>query len=299
MKHFLKLLETVNQQGGVYSCNPMKDRKSEWTIDPMMSQEFVKLSKRCQPFVFSSVNATPMEVDLSAKAAVGTQRSLINLETIDAPFPIFSIEMIDGPITSPRPNDNPVYTDCLMVTENPHADSIFKYFVFALSRFERPGKEPKYFASVDITLDLKGNGDHEMTGEGMLVLDIEDRKYLPNSVMLEIVRKFLDRLDQEAAGAERVNERIKIRSAGQKEIVKIKRLIHVAPKKYKSDYATKTQKEIEWSHRWFSRGHWRKLPEGMLGKNREGDYVEVGRTWVTESIKGPEHKELVSKVRKV
>jgi hypothetical protein len=119
---------------------------------------------------------------------------------------------------------------------------------------------------------------------------------MPNQVMLSIVRSFLDRLSNEAAGQEKVTARIKVRSGGNKEIVKIKRLIHIAPKSQKASYEKGTR-EIEWSHRWFSRGHWRELPKGQLGKNRQGLYAELGRTWVTESIKGPERKDLIQKTR--
>lgn len=42
--------------------------------------------------------------------------------------------------------------------------------------------------------------------------------------------------------------------------------------------------KIDWKHSWSVVGHWRKIKK--LGKNRVGEYCEVGRTWVNPSIKG-------------
>lgn len=44
--------------------------------------------------------------------------------------------------------------------------------------------------------------------------------------------------------------------------------------------------DIEWKHSWRVRGHWRKISTSMLGKDREGDYSIVGRTWIKDFVKG-------------
>ena len=54
--------------------------------------------------------------------------------------------------------------------------------------------------------------------------------------------------------------------------------------------------EMQWSHRWRVRGHWR-VYEGGLGKDTRGVYNQSGRTWVTNHIKGPEDKLLIEKHR--
>lgn len=54
---------------------------------------------------------------------------------------------------------------------------------------------------------------------------------------------------------------------------------------------------ISWSHRWESRGHWRRVP--TVGKDRAGEYCVKGFTWVSQSIKGPEDAPLVVKTRVV
>lgn len=55
-------------------------------------------------------------------------------------------------------------------------------------------------------------------------------------------------------------------------------------------------KQLDFSHRFEVRGHWRKTT-GVLGKNREGEYVVQGYTWVKAHIKGPEDKPVVKKTR--
>jgi hypothetical protein len=45
----------------------------------------------------------------------------------------------------------------------------------------------------------------------------------------------------------------------------------------------KNSKNIEWSHAWKVRGHWRYFSNNdQLGKNRHGERLEKGRTWVME-----------------
>lgn len=55
--------------------------------------------------------------------------------------------------------------------------------------------------------------------------------------------------------------------------------------------------KMDFSHRFFRRGHWRRIEVNKIGKNRSGEYIEVGRTWVLEAIVGDEAKPLITKQR--
>jgi hypothetical protein len=44
--------------------------------------------------------------------------------------------------------------------------------------------------------------------------------------------------------------------------------------------------KVDWKHQWRVRGHWRKISQNMIGKDREGNYAIVGHTWVKDFIKG-------------
>jgi hypothetical protein len=56
-------------------------------------------------------------------------------------------------------------------------------------------------------------------------------------------------------------------------------------------------KGIEFSHRFLRRGHWRKLKNTTLGKDREGNRNQVGRTWVNHYEVGDKSLKLVKKIR--
>jgi hypothetical protein len=53
--------------------------------------------------------------------------------------------------------------------------------------------------------------------------------------------------------------------------------------------------KIIWSHRWEVMGHWRKV--AAIGKNRDGEYIVPGHTWVKECVKGNVEKPIVKKTR--
>ena len=62
--------------------------------------------------------------------------------------------------------------------------------------------------------------------------------------------------------------------------------------KYKS---IRTTGNLEYSYCFRTRGHWRRINEGTLGKDRNGNYNVKGYTWVTEYVKGK--GELFKRVR--
>ena len=50
-------------------------------------------------------------------------------------------------------------------------------------------------------------------------------------------------------------------------------------------------------HQYEVMGHWRKLKENSIGKDREGMRTVKGYTWVSSFIKGPEGTALIKKIR--
>ena len=96
-------------------------------------------------------------------------------------------------------------------------------------------------------------------------------------------------------GNVKMRERIRLKDeSGQKYIHKINNVIYLAPKKGREDSID--HYEVDWSHQWRVRGHWRVLVDG-IGKDRQGDYGVKGFTWVKDHTKGPENTQLVEKVR--
>ena len=56
-------------------------------------------------------------------------------------------------------------------------------------------------------------------------------------------------------------------------------------------------RHIDFTHRFLRRGHWRKLNENQIGKNRDGKRTEKGRTWVNNCEVGNTDLPLIKKVR--
>lgn len=77
----------------------------------------------------------------------------------------------------------------------------------------------------------------------------------------------------------------------------IRRIVRIVPKTQRRDTVRPLTPTgiIDWSHRWEVRGHWRRVKG--LGKDRAGDYVVRGFTWVRDFVKGPADLPLVTKTR--
>lgn len=101
--------------------------------------------------------------------------------------------------------------------------------------------------------------------------------------MFEDIRKSKDILMGEK------RQSIKMRIG--RDFLKTNRIIIVSPKKVKHKY--EDQNKIEWKHTWEVMGHWR-LIKG-IGKNRTGDYIMLGLTWVKPHLRG--EGPLVKKIR--
>lgn len=119
------------------------------------------------------------------------------------------------------------------------------------------------------------------------------------NIAIESIRPLLKQLLASATGITSVNEKFKVKNGKRKHFPKIRRIIYVVPKKERGLAIPGESREVDWSHRWEVRGHWRKLHDvKSLGKNRNGDYEVIGYTWVDPHVKGPEDLPLITdKVR--
>lgn len=98
-----------------------------------------------------------------------------------------------------------------------------------------------------------------------------------------------------ACGEEHTNLKARVGSGKNRELVKIKTVVRITLKNNKKDCIPIAGGTIDWSHRWEVRGHWRKITG--IGKNRQGQYLVKGLTWVTPFQKGPKEKPFVKKSR--
>lgn len=177
----------------------------------------------------------------------------------DAPFKIFSMEILGQSITVPRPGDEPVSLECIMLVET----------------------EPRVFLSFSLV---------SVRGERMVVSSMSNES---NGLVTDL----LDRLKREATGVEHTRERVKLGAGHHKRVATFRRVVHVRPKSQTSTSSVPGTRAIDWTHRWAVRGHWREIKG--LGKDRDGNYCVENMTWVSEYEKGPEDAPLVKKTRVV
>jgi len=63
----------------------------------------------------------------------------------------------------------------------------------------------------------------------------------------------------------------------------IKNVTYILPPTKKSYRLMGERKDVEWTHQFKRRGHWRRIAPNKFGKNRHGDYSILGETWVIPS----------------
>lgn len=257
MRKFREMLEFARTEApiGVASEGGMKYLESK--------NQFFNLSEQAQPFVFQSTEASEEQ-----------KQSLYdsNPENIiaGAPFPVFSVEMLepDRTITSVLRDDfekagKSVVTHCLLCYE--HAPGHWASYAYC-EVISHSGH--KYF---QIICGKYWNG---------------------------IVDALLERMERDVVGSETMRERVKIGIGKNKRVVTYSNLIHIRAKKSRQYESSPTSgKAIDWTYRFAVRGHWRKIP-GKIGKNRQGD-PQKDFTWVSEHIRGPENAPMIHKTRVV
>lgn len=100
---------------------------------------------------------------------------------------------------------------------------------------------------------------------------------------LGVIRRLCKTLNNKKnkTGSVKTNTRIKLDAYSGKTI---KRLVVISDSNQKSLTSIKLGTEVDWSHAWEVRGHWRSVKG--LGRNRCGDYCIEGYTWVSPHVKG-------------
>lgn len=118
------------------------------------------------------------------------------------------------------------------------------------------------------------------------VVDVSHHK----EMMGPVVASILSEISSGKLGVERKRLKFKLKN---KKFHKINKVIHIGNKK--SMAAASKHCIIDWSHRFEVRGHWRAVKG--IGKDRSGDIINNGYTWVNSFIKGGKDLPLVKKVR--
>lgn len=70
-------------------------------------------------------------------------------------------------------------------------------------------------------------------------------------------------------------------------------IVYISSKKLLAQSKKLHPQVIDWRHSWEVLGHWRSVKN--IGKNRDGEYGIIGKTWVNPCVKG--NGELIKKIR--
>lgn len=256
MKHLIEMIKLTKKQGKI----PVLELSEEDILD--ISKDFFPTGllldhlDELVPFVFS-------ECSLVSKG------NIFNVEDpIDAPFTIFSIEMLsDQPLNKMMPGDDS------------HSVALCIVCIEAMDY------QTKKKAIVPILL-VEYDGD--LIGQRYKMVCV-------CKTVIPLVKAYVDKINSQELGIEETNHRVRVgNNKRNKKIATIKKVVHVRPKSNRTTIIY-GRREIDWTHRWFVRGHWRKI--NGLGKNRDGEYCVENRTWVKSCEKGPENAPLVKKTR--
>lgn len=199
---------------------------------------------------------------------------------LDLPFEICLFNALPGIIPIERKGCDPRLLLALLVTE--HEPGIYEYF--SMEAPVQMGLTNKQIISLHrpVVFHIPANSNEDV---------IFDYHF--------ITKKMVDRLksSDHAIGTINPRQNVRVGQGKDRTLHKIREVVFVIPKKNQSKARDIVGVEVDWSHRWEVRGHWRKI--SRIGKNRAGQYGIQGLTWVVPHVKGPEDKPVVKKQRVV
>ncbi len=259
MRQLIRLLDTMKNRGYVIRS---PDGKIE-IAKPCPAE--VEYFTKVEPFVF--LDGKPFDANKVVNQVIsGWTSGPDRNEEIDGPFPVFSIECLNGELdfftkqyTTERENGK---TMCILV-------------------IEISPKEYGYYSLTD-----------SYSLDGRLLGTVAWKSNIDG----DTVKYYLQRLQREKTGIETTRTMVKIGEGKHSRQHRIRRVVHVRPNNKST--ASDGSRSIDWTHRFEVRGHWVSLP-GKLGKDREGVYCVNDWTWRINYVKGPDHLPLIKKTRVV
>jgi hypothetical protein len=111
------------------------------------------------------------------------------------------------------------------------------------------------------------------------------------------VQLFLKQLSKGQHGHHSPRTLFKWKDKGEKKQLRITKIIYVRDRvnTIKIPEITISDSIVQWSHAFWVMGHWRMIRG--IGKDRDGNYNVMGKTWVSEFVKNAEAGDPIRKVR--
>ncbi len=232
--------------------------------DLKIKNKFIELLPDIKPFVFLS------KPDMSSKMyEVNNLKEATNIKNA-SPFSIYSLE---------------ADTDFLLILEDETEPDKGMAIHNVVVNDSDPNRR-EIFAAMS---DVKGTN---------LFVFLDDTKNYLFIILNDLVESFIDFMNSKTSLVNIQDETHKIQYTDQDNKVraaKITKVVYIKDGRDKKANSKKIKGAWTPFYSWRVRGHWRKIEENSLGKNRSGEYCIKGLTWVVDCVKGK--GDLIEKVR--
>lgn len=196
--------------------------------------------------------------------------------TFDSPFDVISIEMIGDNYLTIERDDDDFKMRIMCVLYDDITGALFMYNKMSLRR--KSGEEEWKSRVSYINSKLPNTSDS----------------------LMQLLSIFVGRINSEKVGREMINEKLKIKTPGGSRFIRFNQLIYVSQNKTTMKIMSESSgRNIDYSHRFFRRGHWMKQDPEFTGKDRQGVRNQKGRTWRMEAEVGDKNLPLINKTRVV
>jgi hypothetical protein len=217
-------------------------------------------------------------------------------DRLDLPFKIVWFESLDSQLYDLMKDNEVMRIDWMMVHELSPGE--YEFFVGGgpPDHKEKIDKEFKEIEASNISeaeKKIKFQQVNEFAMRAQLSRITKSEQVGYNNV-LALVGHLLGAINKAEMGTVTYGGSVKVPTSNGRQFKKIRNVIICGKKKdVESHAAREFNKEVNWSHQWEVRGHWRKC--ATVGKDREGNYCVSNFTWVKNHVKG--EGLLVKKVR--
>lgn len=257
---FQKILNSFDKMFTDKNRHPKDDPEA-------VKKMFKTFIEPCHPFVFIPENNDEGTRELEMDASE---------EAMDLPYPCIHIEVMNSFVTVPNPKDYAI-------------DGMNEFTPSYLGSFivrETGPKEYKFLMNM-----------YAKSGQPIMLEADHKQGDLPNELWKfanSLLKVYLERLNREKMGVEHQEGVRKLGEGKLKKFYRLRPITYVSPKKYAHEIVPLGGgREVDWSHRWEVRGHWRTIKG--IGKDRDGNYNVMGFTWINNFVKGPENKPIIKK----
>jgi len=282
-----KLFSVLKKQGGAFIMHK-EDRPPD--LLKLNEKEIDEIKKRCHPILFSEdafADIGEKEFDDTCELfandnGVENEEGFRKMEMVNAaPFQTFSMEKSDGSRIYKLEDDGFVAKHGL-----PYKFSLDFYCYLA---DEVSPTKLRYFSLIHIP----------ETDQWLVCTEFANEQLNFLVIMFHAkVRK--NKSDNRTIAHFQIQE-TEVRKTGKRRIrTATKGVIYLGKQtSFPSSSIKLVGNSIDWLFSFKVRGHWRKLNNGKLGKNRMGEYGVTGFTWVSEHTRGDKNAPLIIKPRVV